>query len=934
MPINLNVVMEQIHQIAMNRKIHSVIKTNSATCIALLVIMTLFQMSVASANSSNDASVIDSGTRINTLEPIASQATGSLDINMSLLATGSQQFHDIILARGIMYNFTAESSGDATFDITLVYNITITDYVSQEVTSEYSDDILVAAGAPMWGTYNTWNALSISSRVTHGITVAAGIDRSFVLYLDTDYPQATIACTLIVILESTSNSLNNLLDIAWTTIPLSSPVMMVNYSTSTASHQAVIEPDSTSLLKFGTAGNSDLTEMVLNETAGTNITLTIIRWREDLSGNVKRSTSTGAGMLNDVYVPAYRNVKLDGSITPALVVNNAAINHARISWNFSAITDPTVNHQAIALQDQAVNFNLSKRNMAFRTIELTSARYFDIEFVGNPLETQIYWNVAVQFIAIGQDSYNLFTLNFRGDNDTEKATIFAANQNDQYTTRTSSFTFDVFTTFQYWFAGHGDLTPATIQQGGTQKLGMIITATASLAYLNFTCRIDVTERAIPNYVASEQMNVGTKNALPYDAFDFFHVRQFGFENYTQYKWGVQAINASNVIADAYLYCNDPVNNLYPRNLNNAITSTAFDTTGLAGTISLSFEITAEIQSNDHLYVYVKTHAGISPVLADIFGSVPTQARTITVTTYSSSQMQVIFNFTTNNMGAGALGPVIDNVKVWNNTHVAFLDDFQDNLSKWTQVDNGGGSDLYWHIASDATSFNRPSVSIVYPNNMYTMTGYLADPHAYTSYTKETYGYNPYIQEGNVSYIVVVADGNIVQNFTTIISKMSYAATEIVNGTRVQSNLTYSVLGVVTALPDFFSYYYIDLEPGFRYTLTIKMDGIDLKYLDAATLATNGTALLGSIDLYYGFFLINMSYSTLPETQDRMYLKFATVASGITFTMLLTKVSTAPEVPWLLIVVLASVGINGIFGAILAYNRRVLTLPKRGKKIKI
>jgi hypothetical protein len=308
-------------------------------------------------------------------------------------------------------------------------------------------------------------------------------------------------------------------------------------------------------------------------------------------------------------------------------------------------------------------------------------------------------------------------------------------------------------------------------------------------------------------------------------------------------------------------------------------------------------------------------------------------RSFTITTYSSSQIQIIFNFTTNNMGSGSLGPVIDDVRVGNTTQAAFSDDFQNDLSKWTQVDNNGGSELYWHIASESINFNRPAVSIVYPNQIYTMTGYNAEP-AYSSFTREVFGYNPQIQSRQVAYLVIMADGTIVQNFTAIVSATSYNPVNIQDGTVVTSSLEYTQIGITYPLAEFYQYYYVDLEPGYKYVISLQMEGLSTLAIYGTAITNLGTDGTNAFDRFYGFFIVNVTYTIEPTTSGRVYIKFATIAPDTTFTLSYSRVPTTPEFPWLLTFLIASIGVNVIFGFVLVYNRRVLTLPKGRKKMKI
>jgi hypothetical protein len=215
-----------------------------------------------------------------------------------------------------------------------------------------------------------------------------------------------------------------------------------------------------------------------------------------------------------------------------------------------------------------------------------------------------------------------------------------------------------------------------------------------------------------------------------------------------------------------------------------------------------------------------------------------------------------------------------------------------------------------------------------------MTGYYAEP-AYTGFTREVFGYNPQIQSRHVAYLVIMADGTIVQNFTAIVSATAYNPVEIENGTIVTSNLEYTQIGISYPLADFYQYYYVDLEPGYRYDITVQMEGLSVLYIDGNVITKLGTNATSTFDKFYGFFIVNMTYSIEPTVSGRVHIKFVAIAPDTTFTILYTRVSTKPpsEFPWLLTIVITSITVNVIFGYVLAYNRRVLTLPKRRKIMK-
>nr|MDO8118399.1 hypothetical protein [Candidatus Sigynarchaeota archaeon] len=458
------------------------------------------------------------------------------------------------------------------------------------------------------------------------------------------------------------------------------------------------------------------------------------------------------------------------------------------------MTDPTISYAQMALGNVTINFDLYGTNLAYRTIDLGNPSYFDITFadvLGEPLTN---WNIAVDFYIIGKDGVvNRFNLDNMPENYTESATIFATGQNNAFENTTSGYSLGINDNQLIWIAGYGDLTPGPQAYSGSTRIGILIQAVPTGAYLNYSCSIQVTPHVVENHTNGEKYYIGTENGSPFGEFKPFQVRQFDFANLSQYKWEITSQNTSATVIDSNLVCND-INNgaKYPQGMNNSLASIEINTLGLTGSIFLELDVSTKFQNGDYLHIYVKNGSG-TYLLDTLEWITDLQQRDYNITKYSSSDVQIVFTQTSNNNGMGLSGSMIDDVRVWNNSVTVFSDDFEGDLSKWNETDNTGGSDFYWYIQRDDSLFSAPEVNVVYPNMVFTMSGYLADPEIFGDFTYTIFGNNPFFQRGTKAYLVITTDGQIRQNISATVSSTAYTPCNITNGTVVAANLTYPVL---------------------------------------------------------------------------------------------------------------------------------------------
>ncbi|MHA1791495.1 MAG: hypothetical protein ACTSVI_02555 [Promethearchaeota archaeon] len=869
--------------------------------------------------------------------PFPSQETtgGYSLFNLSCSEINEHVEQPVLISRGKMYNFTCNNTGDASFHVTLASNASITDYITNKTNTEYSDEFLTMSGLPLWGDLDRWDNVEFPnfSELDRGISLSPGEVRSFIVYLDGSHETPILPATLLVILKSTTNESNNIMKITWDEVSLSSPDGTLFYSNEDSSSSIIVPPSTTSLVNITALNSANLTNSSLNHTITINGTLTFARWEKDLNGNVRRMTDVLNGNDDAIYVPAFLNKIIDGKGLPGFIINDNKSSNVEFNWTFSKVEDPTVSYENIGFNNATVDFNWSGENKAFRVLELASTSYFQLEFSGSPDISINYWNVGIEFIFLGGTAKS-YSLNFNGENETENIKIFSVEENDNFSDVKIDFSRKTLKTFKYWLAGDSDLTPDVTLHDGSQYLGMIITANYSTTFMNYTCAINITRLAIEEQDDEENIHVGHEFGSRFDDFDVFHVRQFNFSDFAQYQWIVTSTNVTGTVTNKRLVCNNELTGDYDNDMNNALLSAAVNTSILSGNITLSFRIQAFLQNNDYLRVYIKNSSGTHEL--DLFTLVtPLQIKSYNITVFSDDTLQVIFNMTTNSAGSGLEGPYIDDILITNGTEIAFQDDFEGDLSKWTEIDNTGGGNYYWRIEGDTLSLNRPRVAIIYPNSQGTITGYPADSELYDGYVKNDFSNNPFIQSNHVGYIVITADSVIVQNFSVTVSKIIHEPIELIDGLKISSNISYYVpeSGSFELLNDFHEYLFLEVHEGIEYQLTFKIDGVDIRYLDVMVCNEFGRFFEGMINDFYGFFQVNNTYIIHPSQDGKLFIKIAPIIPDLTIEIELHKLTSLEKFPWLTLLTVILGGMSAFTLTLLIYNRKVIKIPAIRKKVK-
>jgi hypothetical protein len=860
---------------------------------------------------------------------VASQTSGSVLLNMNYNSSDSFMEYSISIIKGNVYNITLNSTGSAIFDVSLVFDVNYTDYVSQINTTVKTDEFLTTCGVPLWGTYNTWDSFILNSASYKGASLTVSNQKNFLIYLDPKLSGTSFNCSFLIIFRSSSNPANNYISIDWNTIDYSVADMDVMYSDDNALSTKSIIPNSFSTINFSTTDNKDLTETVLNETISVDNNLYLIKWVRDLSGNVVRKTTLLSESSTSIYCPKVLNQIINGSDgLIGIALNKNPLSTVTLTWSFTKITDLTINYSELnssGIDEQnRIRFRPGYYNQAWRTLKIeNNSQYFDIEFVDKSGFNQLYWDVQIQFYLIGS-STTPYLLNSYGDNRSEKMRIFTVSQNNEYESTIGTFRKNALKNYQYWFSRFGVISPNPTNYAGTDYMGVVITAIPSLFLLDFNCTVDFTILEIKDLISDAPIPIGCENSLPFGDFDTFQVRKFAFQNYDQFKWSILSENASvlNTVSD--LRCNDPNNDRYPRNLNNALISIPINSLGLDGSIYLKFKISTVLQSNDYLRVYIK-NSTVQSLIYTYSGTNATNTPNFRITHHSDTNLQIIFNLTTDDNGNGGTGPIIDNVEISNGTHKVFSDNFEYEFNKWNQIDNTGENNNYWRVERAGVTYNSPLLKIIYPNSIYSMTGNEADHWLYSGLYKEEMNFNPYVQTVDqgieTGYIVILPNSNLVQNFTVQIKQEVYGSEAINDGEIITASYLYNEIvfldGIyqyeVVLLDDFYRYYHISLNPNYRYDITFTINNSPLLAVYTSISSDQGIDWAHNMKNYYGFFMINHTYTIRPSIYENTYFKLDAIAYGTSLTVKLVVTSIQGEFPWtqLLIGILIALNVLSI-----------------------
>nr|MDO8118400.1 hypothetical protein [Candidatus Sigynarchaeota archaeon] len=250
--------------------------------------------------------------------------SGTTLLNLSYYAIGDVALSPIALTRGTMYNITFSSTGNASFDTVIANKISVHDPIAQETTVDYDDELLIISAVPLWGTYDSWDVIALEdySRIRLGISLGSGTTRSIMVYIAGNYPLQNIECAFLVGLKATSNPGNNLISITWDTVSLTSPAMTVNQSRTNSFTSGLFNASSSSILNLASEGGLDLTTAFLNQTLSANGSLTLVYWQKDMSGTfIRRTAPVASGINSEIFVPWFKNARIDGATQPAIVIN-------------------------------------------------------------------------------------------------------------------------------------------------------------------------------------------------------------------------------------------------------------------------------------------------------------------------------------------------------------------------------------------------------------------------------------------------------------------------------------------------------------------------------------------------------------------------------------------------------------------------------------
>jgi len=292
--------------------------------------------------------------------------------------------------------------------------------------------------------------------------------------------------------------------------------------------------------------------------------------------------------------------------------------------------------------------------------------------------------------------------------------------------------------------------------------------------------------------------------------------------------------------------------------------------------------------DDFLYVYIQNSTNFTEI-ANFTESIPLTTFQYDISANSDSSLQIILNMTSS-PNQEKSGPIIDNVRVSNQTTTVFYDDFIGNLEDlWTQVDNTDSGQLLWHIENEPYTYNTPAVDIIYPNSIYTFAGYSVNPEIYNDFVKTELKYNPFVQRGNKGYIIYKTDeGDLYQNFSMVVNHTAFSAINLNEIDEIVANHAipqveyenYTYYEELQNSSEFYEYYYLDLEPGKVYDIEFSCIQSDIVFLYADLFSSEG---IGSFEIFpnhMGFFISNVTYQFQFEDPMRMHIKFDAIEPGL------------------------------------------------------
>jgi hypothetical protein len=807
--------------------------------------------------------------------------TGALDnatswsFNLNEYSINDFEQEPFTLKNNTMYNFSLINSGSADFEVCLAINLTSTNYITQESNSDYSDELLQVAGVPMWDDYDTWDDIGFSNQVSNGIEVLSGETKEFLLYLTDPIDSKILNVTWLVTLTGTTDALDNILDIESAEVDLENPFLDVQYSSNDRQISSTIPSESMVVLNISTYNQTDLTKTILNESLSVSDSITMIRWQKDLSGNTIRHTDEFPSQYNNVFVPEFEDLMLDGTNNPGIIINSN-LGEVQLSWNFTSNTDSTLTYNTSILESSSVEFEVGKANQAWRVLSLNESEYFDISFGNLNVAELEFWDISVEFYTIGMTNPSIFTLNTYGDNQSETATFFASTINSEFKNSQDTIFPSNFTQMHYWWAEHGIPGQSVSNLGGTHYLGLLINAQTTLASSNLNCEITINVKNISQFDNGSQVDIGSSNGLPFDEFEIFNVREFTFANFTQYEWKLQS-NTSLIDLNRRLFCTEI--DKYEKDMNNALISNSFSTLTLSGTIKLEFELSYELW-NDDLYIYIQNSTDLTEI-ASFTGSDTIDTYEYDISNSSDSSLQIILNMTSGDKLEKS-GPIFDNVRVSNETNTVFFDDFSGNLNDlWTQVDNTDSGLLLWKIQSESHAYNTPTIDIFYPNSINTFVGYSVNPDIYNEFVKTELKYNPFVQMGDKGYIIYKANEDILlQNFSMSVNQTVFTPINLNEIDEIAANHTTSQVVYENYVyseelqnsSEFYEYYYLDLERNKIYDIEFTCDQSDIVFLYADLFTSDGIGSYENFPNHFGFFVVNVTYQFQFEEPMRMYIK--------------------------------------------------------------
>ncbi|MCK5345046.1 MAG: hypothetical protein KAR20_16665, partial [Candidatus Heimdallarchaeota archaeon] len=172
----------------------------------------------------------------------------------------------------------------------------------------------------------------------------------------------------------------------------------------------------------------------------------------------------------------------------------------------------------------------------------------------------------------------------------------------------------------------------------------------------------------------------------------------------------------------------------------------------------------------------------------------------------------------------------------------------------------------------------------------TFVGYSVNPELYNEFAKAELKYNPFVQKGTKGYIIYKTDEDVLyQNFSMMVNRTAFSPINLEEIDEIVAYhqlpelvyVNYAYYEEMQESPEFYEYYYLDLEPDTIYEIEFTYDTIDVVLLYADVFLSDGIGSRANFPDHFGFFVINGSHQFQFEEARRIYIKLDAIEPGLT-----------------------------------------------------